>query len=80
MTKAALRKMLEDAGFDLEPDPNDRRYVDAKTLARRYGISRQGIYNLMSAGMPSVSIGRNRRFDPVLTDAWIAERNNGGPA
>lgn len=38
------------------------RLVTPAELAVRWGCSRQHVYNLMSAGLPSVRLGRARRI------------------
>jgi len=48
-----------------------KRLVSAAELAAHYGISRATVYNLMGRGMPSVQIGRCRRFRLGETDAWL---------
>ena len=53
-------------GADSEP-----RFITAAELADRWGISRQHVYNLLRQGLPSVTIGRARRFRTDVVDAWI---------
>jgi len=50
-------------------DPD--RLVTAAELAARWGVSRAHIYNLLDRGLPSVQIGRCRRFRLRETDAWL---------
>lgn len=51
-----------------------RQYLTAPQLADLLGISRAGVYNLLHRGLPSVKIGRSRRFDPAAVEAWLSER------
>lgn len=48
-----------------------RKYVTAAELAERWAVTPQHIYNLVGRGLPSVKIGRSRRFDPEVADAWV---------
>lgn len=50
-----------------------KRLVSAPELAEFYGVSRATVYSLMGRGMPSVLVGRCRRFRIVDTDAWLVE-------
>ena len=45
--------------------------VTASWLAQYYGVTRQTIYNQMKRGMPSIKVGRSRRFRLAEVDAWI---------
>jgi len=49
-------------------------------LAETLGITRATVYNLMARGMPSLKVGRCRRFrlDDVL--AWLEAQQNGPEA
>lgn len=47
------------------------RLVSASELADHYGVSRAHVYNLMNRGMPSVKLGRSRRFRLSETDSWL---------
>lgn len=49
------------------------RLITANELAERWGISRASIYNLIHRGLPSVKIGRARRYDPTACDAWLTD-------
>lgn len=51
---------------------DDERFLTAAELAERWGVTRATIYNLMARGLPSVSIGRCRRFIRGDADAWLA--------
>lgn len=51
------------------------RLMSAAELADHLGISRAGIYNLMSRGMPSVKVGRLRRFRLADVEAFIDSGN-----
>ena len=46
--------------------------LTAEQLAQRWQVSRAHIFNLMSRGMPSLKIGRARRFDIGAAEAWLA--------
>lgn len=53
------------------------RLLTANELARRYGVTRQTIYNLMKRGMPSLRLGSARRFRLADVDAWLdAQQGN----
>lgn len=43
-------------------------------LARRYGISEAHVYNLLHRGLPSLKVGRCRRFKIDETDAFFASQ------
>lgn len=47
------------------------RLLNADQTAEHYGVSRAHVYNLMTRGMPSVKLGRSRRFRLSETDAWL---------
>lgn len=47
------------------------RLFTAGELAEHYSLSRATIYNLMDRGMPSVKIGRSRRFRLAAVDQWL---------
>lgn len=47
------------------------RLVTAAELAVYYGVTRATVYNLMNRGLPSMKIGRARRFRPSEVDAWL---------
>lgn len=49
----------------------ENRLRSAVELAEHYGVTRATIYNLMNRGMPSVQVGRCRRFRLAETDAWL---------
>lgn len=55
------------------PTPADGPYADTAEICRRYRIGRSTVYDLLGAGLPSLKIGRSRRFDVRQTDAWMAE-------
>ncbi len=61
------------------PDPERWETVDEVTT--RYRFSRSFLYKLMNEGLPSVTVGRARRFRPAEVDAWLTERaeRNGYP-
>jgi excisionase family DNA binding protein len=50
------------------------RLVDVDECADHWGISRASVYNLLKEGLPSIRIGRLRRFDLAACSAWLAER------
>lgn len=55
----------------MNDDDRLRRLLDAQELADYYSVCRASIYNLMAQGLPSVKIGRARRFRVPDTDAWL---------
>lgn len=46
-------------------------YMTADQLAEHLGVTRPTIYNLMSRGMPSLKVGRCRRFRLDDVEAWL---------
>lgn len=46
-------------------------YMTADQLAEHLGISRAHVYNLLDRGLPSVKVGRCRRFRLSDVDAWL---------
>lgn len=54
--------------------------IGASALAETLGVTRATVYNLMGRGMPSLKVGRCRRFrlDDVL--AWLECQQNGDAA
>lgn len=51
------------------------RLVSAAEVADHYGVSRAHVYNLLARGMPSVKVGRCRRFRLSDVDAWLDAQN-----
>lgn len=49
----------------------DRRLRDAEELAEYLGICRASVYNLLDRGLPSIKIGRSRRFRLTDVDEWL---------
>ena len=47
------------------------RLVSAAELASQWGVTRATIYNLLKRGLPSVSIGRCRRFRIAEAEDWL---------
>lgn len=47
-----------------------QRFTNAPGLAVHWGVSRQHIYNLLQKGLPSLKVGRCRRFDIAECDEW----------
>lgn len=43
----------------------------AKDIARKYGVSRQHVYNLADRGMPHRKIGQAVRFNLDEVDEWM---------
>lgn len=54
--------------------------IDADTLAAHWSCSRQHIYKLMRSGMPSLSLGRSRRYRLTECESWLAAQQRGGAA
>ena len=50
------------------------RFLTAEELAARYQVTRQHIQNLVNRGLPSLKLGRARRFDVEQTDLWLRAR------
>jgi predicted DNA-binding transcriptional regulator YafY len=55
---------------------SDERYVDARELAERMGVSVRTVNRLTAAGMPSETWGmaRTRRYLPSQAMAWAHSR------
>lgn len=53
----------------------ESRLVSAAELAAHYGVSRAHIYNLIDRGLPSLKVGRCRRFRIAECDAWLDGQN-----
>lgn len=53
------------------------RLVSVTEVAAHYGVSRATIYNLLDRGLPSIKIGRSRRFRLSDTDAWLEAQQAG---
>ena len=51
---------------------NQRPLITAALAAHRLGIPRARLYELSRLGVvPSVSVGRARRWDPLALEEWI---------
>lgn len=50
------------------------RLVDADGLAERWQCSRAFIYKMIPQGLPTLKLGRARRFRVADADAWLAAR------
>ncbi len=55
---------------------SDERYIDARELAARMGVSVRTVNRLTAAGMPSETWGmaRTRRYLPSQAIAWARSR------
>jgi predicted DNA-binding transcriptional regulator YafY len=55
---------------------SDERYIDARELAARMGVSVRTVNRLTAAGMPSETWGmaRTRRYLPSQAIAWAHSR------
>lgn len=53
--------------------PSEPR-LTAEELAGKWHVSRAFIYKLLKDGLPSVTIGRARRFDGEACEIWLATR------
>ena len=54
--------------------------LTATEVATALGVSRAHIYNLLNRGLPSVKVGRCRRFRMADVDAWLDAQNGGEAA
>lgn len=64
-----------------KPTTNADRLLTVLELAKRWGVTRAHIYALMERdGLPSVSIGRCRRFRPAEVDHWLDRQADPGPS
>ncbi len=45
--------------------------VSPDDVAEYLGVSRPTVYNLMARGLPSLKVGRCRRFRLADVDAWL---------
>lgn len=52
----------------------------AAELADYLGVTRATIYNQLKLGMPSIKIGRARRFRLADVDAWLEGQRTGDAA
>lgn len=52
--------------------PTDDQLITAAQLAERWGCSRAHVYNLVARGLPSVKLGRARRFSLYDCAAFVA--------
>lgn len=52
----------------------DDRLRNAEELAEYLGLCRASIYNLLADGMPSIKIGRSRRFRLSDVERWLEAR------
>ena len=55
--------------------PTPGRLVTVEEVSERLSVSRAHVYNLMKVGLPSVKVGRSRRFRMADVEAWIAAQN-----
>ena len=65
-----------DRALSAQPNPetyDPGRLITADDLAERWSCSRSYIYLLLDAGLPSLKLGRSRRFRPADVDAWLTE-------
>ena len=60
------------------PPPEDR-LITAAELAARWGVSRAHIYNSLHLGLPSIELGRARRFRIATSDRWLEDQQNDHP-
>ncbi len=51
----------------------ERRLLTDAQLAELLGVSRAHVHNLRRAGLPSIAIGRSRRYDPDACLGYLAE-------
>ena len=56
--------------------PADRLRTAAE-LAEHLGVTRQTVYNQLKIGMPSIKVGRARRFRLADVDAWLDGQQTG---
>ncbi len=56
------------------------KLVSAAELADRWGVCRATIYNSLPRGLPSVRIGRARRFRVAEADRWLDAQADRVPA
>lgn len=46
--------------------------LTSSELSRRWSVSLWTIYRWSRSGMPTLKLGRLKRFDPCKVDAWLA--------
>ena len=55
---------------------NRTELVDTAELAKRLSVGKSTIYKLMAEeGLPSITVGRARRYDVEKVIAWLAARS-----
>ena len=55
------------------------RLLDADQVAEMLGVPKSWVYEQSRKGLiPTVELGRYRRFRREAIEEWIAERENGG--
>lgn len=50
--------------------------MSAQQLADYLNVTRATVYNLMKRGLPSVKVGRARRFRLADVEAWLDQQEN----
>jgi hypothetical protein len=53
---------------------NEKHFLTRAELADRYAITQATVSNLVNRGLPSLKLGRARRFDPAACDAWLLDQ------
>ena len=56
------------------------RLLTVDQLAERWACSRSFIYQLLDEGLPSLKLGKARRFRPMDVDPWLLDRCGAGDA
>lgn len=54
--------------------PTEKRFLTDAELAGRYGVTRAHIHSLRHRGLPSIKLGRARRYDTIACDAWLEQQ------
>lgn len=58
--------------------PDETRLITAGELAAHWCCSRQHVYNLLHRGLPSLKLGRSRRFRVAAAESWLEDQQGGG--
>ena len=52
-------------------------YIDSQSLQQMFGISRTTIHRMEKEGMPYLSVGESKRYNPDEVRVWLDDRQRG---